>query len=189
MPHDMLANAGRRLAEDLDAAQAVPSRSRQEEADGPPDVAQVLDRAGAFVRSAAAAAPELEPERDRFFSLPIAQADLDYFPENRIAPDLVAARSIVLRMVEALENAGRQTATEDLRGGLTVEQQKRLLAKGTLTVKETALLLGYSERYIYRLLDEGRLRRAKMTGKAGSAVRILSDTVRDMLSERNPELD
>ena len=50
-----------------------------------------------------------------------------------------------------------------------------------MTVQEAAAALGYSPRYIYTLVDEGKLTRAAMTGKKHGAVRIVTDSIREML--------
>ena len=56
--------------------------------------------------------------------------------------------------------------------------------KPTFTVKEAAEVLVYTPRYIYKLVEEGKLTRAVMSGKSRSAVRIKKESIETMLETK-----
>ena len=82
----------------------------------------------------------------------------------------------------------KQTPTPEgqaLAGKLTRRRRSPTVSslpkRATLTTKEAADALGYSPRYIYDLVDEGKLMRASMTGKKRGALRIMASSVKKML--------
>jgi excisionase family DNA binding protein len=111
-------------------------------------------------------------EREEFFALPRWKSLL---PPEVCQATLSRANLWLLEMKHEVSKANGQPRRQEVVAPPN---------KATLTAKEAASILGYSRRYIYSLIQEGKLQTGTMTGKTHRAIRILRSSVEEMLKPR-----
>ena len=128
------------------------------------------------IRRLAVRSPEAENVRHQIQGLP---------PYSHLsnADTIIELLDELLATVQASETKGPQRTETDKKPD-PPKPPDWWRNKTTLTVAEAAEVLGYTERYIYDLVAEGKLTKLVMTGKSRSAVRIKKESIETMLETK-----